>query len=53
MLKQSGAFGRNRAFHKRRDEFVDYVEKAIKLHHRLGHRESALGGGGGGGKKGK
>lgn len=40
-MKQRGAF--DRSFHKRRDEFVNYVEKAILTHFNLGHRDSALG----------
>ncbi|KIY97029.1 flagellar associated protein [Monoraphidium neglectum] len=49
-LKQTGAF--DRSYFKRRDEFVEYVEKAIKLHHNLGHRDGVGGAAGGGnGKK--
>lgn len=47
-LRASGAFARTH--NKRRDEFVDYVEKAIRLGHRLGHRDGAASGGGGKGK---
>ncbi|GBG00267.1 hypothetical protein Rsub_13041 [Raphidocelis subcapitata] len=43
-LRQSGAF--DPAFRKRRDEFVDYVEKAIRLGHRLGKRDGAVAGAG-------
>lgn len=43
-MRQAGAF--DRAHFKRRDEFVDYVEKAIKLHHNLGKRDGVAGGGG-------
>jgi sugar phosphate isomerase/epimerase len=44
-MKHAGAFDRSN--HKRRDEFVDYVEKAIKLGHQLGHRDAVLGPGSG------
>jgi hypothetical protein len=47
-LKRSGAF--DRTHHKRRDEFVDYVEKAIRLGHRLGSRDAPPAGPSSGGK---
>lgn len=38
-MKQQGEFSQH--FHKRRDEFVMYVEAAAKAHHQLGSRPSA------------
>lgn len=38
-MKAQGEF--NKQFHKRRDEFVMYVEAAAKAHHQLGSRPSA------------
>jgi hypothetical protein len=43
-MRRSGAF--DPSFRRRRDEFVDYVEKAIRTGHRLGKRDGALAGGG-------
>lgn len=48
MLRASGAF--DMRHHRRRDEFVEYAEKAIRLHHNLGRRDG-IGGGAGGAKK--
>lgn len=49
-MRAAGEF--SQAHHRRRDEFVDYVEKAIRTGHRLGRRDGA-GGVGAGGKSGK
>jgi hypothetical protein len=38
-MKAQGEFSKQ--FHKRRDEFVMYVEAAAKAHHQLGSRPSA------------
>lgn len=40
-MKAQGEF--DKKFHKRRDEFVMYVEAAAKAHHQLGGRSSAAG----------
>jgi hypothetical protein len=39
-MKAQGAF--DKRFHRRRDEFSQYVEAAARAHHQLGSRPPAL-----------